>query len=880
MAIGLRTTGTVPIKVSFDDLIRYLEDEFLSVLRSSTSVSSVTATPIQGKDVGTAELTRADDANLSKTDRALREMSRTLFSQLDSMLKQEPGFSVPQTTTTTTTTASTLLETLNCCMEMVISLYGSRSMKLLSLQTLLIFVNKVIHIVDEDSNNLPVYIRLELAQTVGKVFRHLEKVPFSHPGMSESEIRMYTDCFGSCLSYFSNMLLFARKQEDVRTIVAELYNILEDSKLIDSIVFQLRPYERCTTVTPKEFSAVLDLFSLMAVSGDSNMLSFLVFDEIVALLNEIIRAAATPSLSTNNMSSHQQRSHHHHHHYTIRGYQPTQSGILGGNGAARSGWQEDHRHINRTRVYQFLAVLLREVTETFSTTLPKDEKLKKRCFDRALYCLDSNRGAVRECLVHVSEATMVDTTGRSRGGTPRGFTIQLLREAAAIFALFTEVCVVECEVDLFRQKYPRLYEDLTMDSRRVVLSICSFLGASGISRALFLAIADLEKINGGSSLGRGETGVRLGFSPVIDVFLSSGRNNTRHEAIQFSHFVSGCSAAVSATERKNQLEFPSSWESPSSMATAFPVVQPVELTESSLEQNSRCAMTNKFSFSIEMEAAKCLCHAANTLWANHPATTSFVEFTPEEMAKVFQDISWIKERDIISYRVDDSNHWPWAGGEVEHVDTIKLCFHVRPVDGNDQPSGPILVPLHRLAGVEDRTKRRSILAFAPAPETSSDLHRSRGELSVGHLILAMRWCHEFAFEDEQQGLALSPWVRMNAQVLSLILAKEISLHRENKNIQRVAPDAVRMLKAQLLDLFGEKQELAVFLGASSSSAMREQGRLVGLIPDTLWKLVRDQLSSELKDAMQNSAGVQEVQKKSSTFEQALGQGGREPNLSF
>ena len=708
---------------------------------------------------------------------------------------------------------------------------------------------------DQESLNLASNSRIDLALTICKVFRHLEKVPFAQ-NATDMEIHIYTACFCSCLRYMSKMMLEVsskpyRGQGDDRRVegrevlalgkidhfnlLSELYNILEDYKFVDSIIFQHRPYDRRKEVTQDESACVLSFFSLLATCGDSKMLSLLFYDEIAPLLNEILRAAS---------SSQQGR---------VRGYKPVSAAKV------RDGCEVDPKHENCIKVYQFLAILLRAVTELCSTS-PQDKMPKKKCFDSALYCLDCNRLVVRGCLRHVSDAVMSNTADHMAGGHSRtkGYTVQLLRETAAILALVTELCS-HSEIDLFRQKYARLYEDISADTRSVVLSTCSFLGASGISRELFQAMTDLEKDNGGSLSGMGGTGARLGFSPVIDVFLSSGRNNTRHEAIQFSHFVSGCSSAVSVTELKQKSEFAAAWM-PVKSSGSSPVgnlLQPVELTESSLEQNSRYAMTNKFEFTLEMEAAKCLFHAANTLWVTHPATRSFVSFTPEELARIRYDISWIKVHDIIAYREDNSIHRTLFFGEVEHVDTINLSCHVRPLDDKENFL-TVMVPLHRLAGVEDRTKRQGTITFSHAPETSSDLHKSRVELSLGHLILAMRWCHEYAFEEEQQGLPPSPWVRMNAQMLAKILAKEISLTREGQRARPVASeDNFRMLRTQLLDLFGENDEYATFLEGFNNNTVREKGRLGDLIPQPLWGLVRSQLEDELKAAVHDILAVKQ-----------------------
>ncbi|KAL7572096.1 hypothetical protein ACA910_001736 [Epithemia clementina (nom. ined.)] len=860
---------------SYATVLEYLEEDFLrNVGNPAATAAAELTTPLRQKPVGDVDLLRqkrrqreqqhavttprnnnGEDDSSKVNDNQLGEMSRTLVKHLESSPMLSSGCENHEYSDLNIETLCRLLDAVKQSMECIISLTSSRKMKLYALETLLEFAMTLVESMDLESQSLSGKAQIDVASMVCQVFRHLEKVPFERH-TTEEEMRIYSACFCSCLRYLSKMILlvssssaaalrikgaqryqFQQQDEQQQNQLAmhrtkrleELYNLLEDFQIVQSIIHQHRPYDRRLEVSSNESRCVLNFFSLLVTCGDAKMLSFLVVDEIAPLLNAILRAASPPPDA-------------------IRGYKPR--------GLTKVGWEQDPKHENSIRAYQFLAVLLRAVTDSFST--PKDRKLKHKCFDRALHCLNCNVHVVRGCLRHVSNAVLVDIERHMGAGHSRfkGLTIQLLREASAILTLVAELC----SHDMFRQKYAQLYKEITVDARKVVLGLCSFLGAAGIARELFHAMADLEKGNGGSlsgdSGGPGGTSARLKFSPVIDVFLRSGRNNTRHEAIQFSHFVSGCSAAVSSDELRSKNEFSAIWMPSSGSSTDNSNwLQQTELTESSLEQNSRCALTNKFAFALELEAGKCLLQAANTLWETHPATTSFVEFTPDEIAKIRNDISWIKVRDIVAFRQDDLPYGMTCLGEVVYVDTFNLQFQVRPVDEKENHRS-VAVPLHRLAGVEDRAKRQGTFAFAHAPETSSDLHRSRAELSLGHLILAMRWCHEYSFEEEQQGFPRSPWAHMNARILSMLLVKEIELHLGSNNVKPVAPPEMRMLRAQLLDLFGESEEYASFFQGYNTSNMREKGRLGDLISQPFWEICRNRLDDELNEAIRDILAVQ------------------------
>uniref|UniRef100_A0A7S3DXF9 Uncharacterized protein n=1 Tax=Entomoneis paludosa TaxID=265537 RepID=A0A7S3DXF9_9STRA len=877
---------------SYDDILQYLEQEFLPAVTNNSGSETVAATPLRQKTVGAATLTglgkrRANetggstlamvDENRDDIEKVLEELSSNVVPKLETMLLQ-PGGKVD----INANSGGALLRALNDGMGSVLALTSSRQAKLSSLQAMLALTNRVVADMAETTLGEPageaMTLRLELALTICKVFRHLEKIP-STRNATEIQLDMYSNCFRWCLGYFCNMIRTPWLNSGLSSprgninLLQELYNVFEDYRLVGSIIYQSRPDGRKRNISPQDSSSVLDFFSLLASCGHAGLVSFLTDPEIAPMLNEILRAASNTGVpnqpdnfpptmagATNDASGTSDDSPF----PQIRGYKPNSSGIGFMTGVApRLSWEVDPKHENCIRVYRFLAVSVRAATETYSSS-PKDKAVKKKFFDRALYCLNSNERSIEECLLQVSRATLVDTMGRPLRGREghlgtQGLTAQVLREASAIFALLTEVC--DGNEDIFYQHYGKLYDKLIAGARQVVLSTCCFLGAAGMSRELFQTMSDLEKGNGGSNDDSSTR--RIGFSPVIGVFTSSGRSNTRHEAIQFSHFVSACSATVSDEERKVQMEFPPSSEQNTNESGTLTVgsrLEPKERTESSLEQNSRSAITSNFEISLEMEAGLCLFHAASMLWSTHPATMSFVEFSPEEMAAIQNDISWVHVRDIVSYRTGGSRNPGRALGEVLHVDTVNLCCYVRSIDEKENQQ-TITVPLHMMTGVEDRTKRQGTLIFAHAPETSSDLHRSRRELSIGHLILGMRWCHEYAFEEQQQGKSESPWVRMSAQVLSLLIAKEVSLHRENKTLQQVSVDEAKMFTYQLLDLFGSEEEFTSFSDPEYIGLMRREGRVNDLLPPRLLAAVRRNISDELEDAIKTILTIQESRKQ-------------------
>ena len=698
----------------------------------------------------------------------------------------------------------------------------------------------------------------KVTKSVCQIVRQIEKIPTTR-GVTEHEMSMYSKCFCTCLGICSSIMLLARgptstHQDLQKKSSKALYGIFEDLHVLKSIIFQCRR-DRNQTISPLESSRFLELLSLLATTQHAELFSLLTDSEIAPLLNEILRSSSVQEQQQQSTMSSLGDGNNSVPSNTIRGYSSTNSsqGVTVKAGR-RVSWEVDIRHENSIKVYQFLAASVRAAVEFYSGS-HKDKVIKRAFVDRALYCLHSHRRSVSECLNQVASAGRL--LGHATAMGAQGLTIQLLREASSIMALVAAV-TDKNEVDLFCQQYAKLFESLVRGSYEVILSITSFLGSAGIARELFQAMADLEQGNGGNGMfGASSSETRLKQSPVIDVFAGSGRNNVRHEAIQFSHFVSGCSSAVSAGEREDQSSYPDSW-TPTSSSSSSPggSGQGGELTESSLERNSKYAITNKFAFQIEIEAGLLLFHSTNVVWATHPANNSFVEFTPQEISQR-RDISFLKNKDIIAYRTGGTR----AMGEVEHVDTVNLRCYVRPMHEKENARS-IGVPLHLIAGVEDRTKRRGMLVFSHAPETSNDLDRSRKELGIGHLLMGLRWCHEMGFElsRQQGGESNTAWIRMCAESLTLTMAKEASLHREHLRL-RASIEQIRMVNAQLLDLFGTEEEFSKCYEFDPSSLMRRDGRMVTLLPEAFIGVIREELSEEIHSAIAYIREMKEIQKQ-------------------
>jgi hypothetical protein len=665
-------------------------------------------------------------------------------------------------------------------------------------------------------------INLELATTAVKALRLLESIAKT-ADRGKHDRKVYTSCFSTCLSLVSSMCACA----SVRiSFLSQLHGVLVESSAVKSLVYQVA---NLTASDPSSDSviSVIRFFQSLVCAGGIRFLSLLIKDGAFGILN-VCPSPLFPASTVGGVG--------------IRGYLPLSHGM---HYEAAIGKEDPAQEL-------FIAAMLLLATSlrTASRSLPTGESTTRRIYFIASEYLSKNDKSIIGCLRQVSS---VEVTAR--------LTVRVTREAAAALSVVSELCGRNA-VDLFKRSHPHLYRDLLHEVRAMARAICCYLGASAASRELFkgLDVEDSAATNPVSFAG---------LSPVFDI-LANGVSNSKHEAIRFSLFASHCTSAVTSDEHKAQSDYAISWAPRARSAS----IENNPRSESSLEQNSRSAVTCAFAFQLEDVASSCLFHAANILWKTHPSASSFVTYSPEESAKL-DGLSIVKVGMVIAFRAINSsrgllvsqhgfdsnqqhsagNDDPLAFGEVFSIDTVNRCWQVWLVSGSDASEEWCYVDEQQLAGVEDITKRHSILAYAPAPETSTELEAVTSGvggahgLSVGHLILALRWCHETHMEFGSQ-----PSTSQLAEVLSALLGVEISLHKESKshqNMRNRQPEASFMLGAQFLDLYGEEPELGCIhfdVDDAPPFALRREGRLKKILSKGAWEGIRQQLHSEMRQA--------------------------------
>jgi len=421
-----------------------------------------------------------------------------------------------------------------------------------------------------------------------------------------------------------------------------------------------------------------------------------------------------------------------------------------------------------------------------------------------------------DCLDQVS--------GISSDSEAADLTIRSVREASSILSLVTELCRRH-NIDEFKRRFPVLFKAFELRTLEVARGVCSFLGAAGSCRELFRALDDTD-------------GTGLGLSPLADV-LSLSLSNPRHEAIRYSHFISRWSSAVTETEHEHQKDFPGKWK-PSSRHTSMDD----PLSEVTLERKCKLSIMNKFAFTLEEYAGNCLFFAVDIMRKTNPMSSSNVMFAEDELRRM--DMSRIiRIGTIIAFRDCDERGFLHGilYGEVKRVEVFTQTWEVA-VFGQ---SGTRRVTMDRLVGVQDRSLRQPLLKFSPAPEDSAQLEKLGSSMSVGHVIAALRWCHEFSFQ-----VGLKKTTCRLAESLSTLLGTEVSLIREepNKCLKHLKDKADAILPIQLLDLFGAENEFGPDSIADPSNQRRE-GRLRQLLREESWQAIRGQIQPELTAAIED-----------------------------
>ena len=182
----------------------------------------------------------------------------------------------------------------------------------------------------------------------------------------------------------------------------------------------------------------------------------------------------------------------------------------------------------------------------------------------------------------------------------------------------------------------------------------------------------------------------------------------------------------------------------------------------------------------------------------------------------------------------------------------------------------------QLAGVEDLTKRRTVLQNSHAPDSSTALESFRQTASVGHLILVLRWCSQFQAENDSGNdssvlASNTALTKSLAELSAMLLGTELSLRQEGQRGEsRVKTQIDIQLARQILDLFGERSDFKDMQPNMEPRVTCNEGRLKYLLSERSWTSSRNQIADFIKygieDALLKATRTSEVSHKNRFFE--------------
>mmetsp|Transcript_12744 Transcript_12744/g.27521 ORF Transcript_12744/g.27521 Transcript_12744/m.27521 type:complete len:916 (-) Transcript_12744:83-2830(-) len=367
------------------------------------------------------------------------------------------------------------------------------------------------------------------------------------------------------------------------------------------------------------------------------------------------------------------------------------------------------------------------------------------------------------------------------------FTPNLLKESADISSLFAELCKRDIKTEFARQ-CSGIYERVLSTSLELTKTMSSFLGSIGNARELFLALSSAS-----STIMLDQPATMFDAHPL----LAEGLPNARHEAIRNAHFAHSCCILATAEDFSN-----------SHVATTK-AAESSTGKDKSMEQSFQIQVNNKFIAEVEQVAGHCLFNAIAVLSYTHPASDSFIYFSCEE-ASCLDVAAVIKPGTAVAICARGGAQQylqryliPLHGGDLRYARTIGCdsSTHTISVEYVDTGSVERHVPWSCIVGMEDTSKRQCIFSYLPSPKSMAEAD-TRGPPSLGHLILALKWCRHVGLTslDSANNYCSMHIVKCVAERVAILLCTEVMLH-EDLQERTLHDETVRRVNMQLLDLF-------------------------------------------------------------------------------
>ena len=402
-------------------------------------------------------------------------------------------------------------------------------------------------------------------------------------------------------------------------------------------------------------------------------------------------------------------------------------------------------------------------------------------------------------------------------------TFNSLCETADILALVSSLCSGE-HLQLFESVCRDVYHGMIRACHSVLDGLSKFLAAAGTAKEIFTAMKDYDSELQENANREGY--MRFGFNETqveIDPLLSAGIPSARHEAIKHATYANRCCALVTSEDYEGLPKVPNAPGNGS-------------FSTSSLEKDSQLSMNSPFMFRMEHAAAECLTSAITVLSETHPASCCFVMFSPEELRR--RDMLSLLRAGMIVSALSGSTSDVCRYYRIFRVDTVRRQCHVSPLDDIGTQDEQIL-PIDKVNGVEDTSKRKPVLSFSAALSSFSELESSavltRKTASLGDVVVVLKWCYQSTGGPQDSG-ERKLIRKILAESASALLSTEMSLHEAIGTFSMTNLDEVsKRVMSQLLQLYDD-----------SAKAPTWSGRLKQIMEPSIWHAVQQQLAEELK----------------------------------
>jgi hypothetical protein len=649
------------------------------------------------------------------------------------------------------------------------------------------------------------------------------------------------ECFCICTTALSSSVEKYKLDVSVSRDMDNAYHlrlceILQQYDTIRSLLVQARLYQS----EPMEYGpvmSVLDVLTKMASMGDSTMLSFLLGSATMIFTPMWQRSAYT------NGDAHR-------------------------NTAPNGRPHDIQQNLHFVWIAQLNLIASCLYSASRNILVELDQNGAERLFKFTVSFLVENQESLLRCMDVCSAVEFGQKASKDQT-----FSLMILNEAKLAVGIVSVLCT-RATIDIFKGGHTELLQVFTHHATLLLVGLSTYVGASAMARDLFSVLNDIEEADSVTT----DSGLDLlRHGPAQRIF-ANGQQNAKHEAIRLtSHFVLNCVKVTTLEEEAARRTFCIQRENSkkininaelSSTTTAAKI--------SSLERECRSGITNLFAFQTELEAAECLISVIRILRITHPASSSFFQYR--------DDLRLVVPGMVITYHDDDQGYSPLKLAKVLRCDTVNRRWFVQPIVDEDDDYHETtkhddnVVYNYQLVGWEDHTRRVPMLSLLAAPESSSDLDKlSKGpRLSIGHLVMTLRWCCQFHEElllssdilsNHDAGRASSIPIRL-AEVASSLLGLDLSVHQETRKRQGLSDHTnststdyemtnIRIIADQILDLFGATSDFYDDKNSNTDAVEttktnRRIGRLNGLLCTESWCKARIQLKAYIQLAQQRN----------------------------